>query len=132
MHICINSETKKVKRSFYFPVSLFIGIPALLFVFRFTAAVAFLIFVLVCIRFRMHPHHRALRVALALFVATILIPIDFYVPGFHGPLIYPRHNGPHLVQVLYGRGAQPQRGNEAILGGCGAGIHDPWWMLVWD
>ena len=127
----MNTEAPKVQRWRFIEVAIGIGIPTLFFIFRFTAAAAFLVFVLLCIFFRLHQSRRALHVAFALFVATILIPVDVYVPGFHGPLVNSQHSGPRLVQVLYGLRGRPKV-DEAILAGCIVGLHDTRWRLVWD
>ena len=127
----MNSEAQKVQRSRFIEIAIGVGIPTLFFMFRFTAAAAFLVFVLLCICLRWHHSRRALHVSFALFVAAILIPVDVYVPGFHGPLVNSRHSGPRLVQVLYGLRGRPKV-DEAILAGCIVGLHDTRWRLVWD
>jgi hypothetical protein len=66
-----------------------------------------------------------------LFVTAILIPVDVYVRGFHGPLVNSKHSGPRLVQVLYGFRGSPKE-DEAIMAGCVVGLHDTRWRLVWD
>jgi uncharacterized membrane protein len=127
----MNAEAPKVQRWRFIEIAIGIGIPTLFFVFRFTAAAAFLVLVLLCIFFGLHRSRRALHVAFALFVAAILIPVDVYVPGFHGPLVNSRHSGPRLVQVLHGLRGRPKEA-EAILAGCIVGLHDTKWRLVWD
>lgn len=131
----MNNETQKVQRLGFIPVAIGIAIPTLFFVFRFTAAAAFLVFVLLCVSFRLHRSWCALHVALALFVAAILIPVDVYVPGFHGPLFDSKHSGLRFVYVVHGR-PRIQRCRELygefIAGGCIVGLHDTRWRLVWD
>src|SRR5688572_2905679 len=94
----MNSEAQKRQRWGFMEVALGIGIPTLFFMFRFTAAAAFLVFVLLCIGLRWHHSRRALHVAFAVVVAAILIPVDVYVRGWHGPLVDSRHTGPRLVR----------------------------------
>jgi hypothetical protein len=127
----MNTEAPKVQRSRFIEVAIGIGIPMLFFVFRFTAAAAFLVFVFLCIFLR-NPSRRTLYVAFALFVAAILIPVDVYIPGWHGPLDNSEHSGMRFVRVLYGLGAHRLDGGEFSSGGCIVGLHDTRWRLVWD
>lgn len=128
----MNPEAQKPQRSRFIEVAIGVGIPTLFFMFRFTAAGAFLVFVLLCICLRWHQSRRALHVAFALFVAAILIPADVYVRGWHGPLRHSQHSGLRFVRVLYGLGAHRLDGGEFISGGCIVGLHDTRWRLVWD
>lgn len=132
----MNAEPQKVQTSrFRIPIAIGIAIPTLFFMFRFTAAAAFLIFVLLCIFSRLHRSRRALHVAFALFVAAILVPIDVYVPGFHGPLYGSKHNGLRFVYVVHGMPMVQRcldRYGEFIADGCIVGLHDTRWRLVWD
>src|SRR5262245_856951 len=128
----MNTEIKKIQRLGFIEVAIGVGIPTLFFIFRFTAAAAFLVFMLLCICFRWHHSRRALHVAFVLFAAAILIPVDVYVPGWHGPLRNSTHSGPRFVRVLYGLGAHFRDGRESISGGCIVGMHDTRWRLVWD
>jgi hypothetical protein len=131
----MNTEAPKVQRWRFIEVAIGIGIPTLFFVFRFTAAAAFLVFVLLCICFRLHRSRRALHVAFALFVAAILIPVDIYVPGFHGPLWGSKHSGLRFVYVVHGMPMIQRcldRYGEFIADGCIVGLHDTRWRLVWD
>ena len=123
---------KKPKRWTFSELGIGIGIPTLFFIFRFTAAAAFLAFALLCILFRRHLGYRALPLTFALFLVAIVIPVDVYVPGFHGPLVHSEHSGPRFVRVLYGLGAHRRDGGEFISGGCVVGLHDTRWRLVWD
>lgn len=131
----MNSEPQKVQKSRFIPVAIGIAIPTLFFIFRFTAAAAFLVFVLLCIFYRLHRSRRALHVALALLVAAILIPVDVYVPGFHGPLYGSKHSGLRFVHVVHGM-PRIQRCldlyGEFIADGCIVGLYDTRWRLVWD
>jgi hypothetical protein len=127
----MNTEAPKVQRWRFIEVAIGIGIPMLFFMFRFTAAAAFLVFVFLCIFLR-NRSRRTLHVAFALFVAAILIPVDVYIPGWHGPLDNSKHSGMRFVSVLYGLGAHRRDGGEFISGGCIVGLHDTRWRLVWD
>jgi hypothetical protein len=127
----MNTDAPKVQSWQFFEVAIGVGFPTLFFIFRFTAAAAFLVFVFLCIFFRLHRSRRALYVAFALFVTAILIPVDVYVRGFHGPLVNSKHSGPRFVQVLYGFRGLPKE-DEAIMAGCVVGLHDTRWRLVWD
>jgi len=127
----MNSNVQKVQRSRFIEVATGIGIPMLFFMFRFTAAAAFLVFVFLCIFLR-NRSRPTLQVAFALFVAAILIPVDVYIPGWHGPLRNSEHSGSRFVRVLYGLGAHRLDGGEFISGGCIVGLHDTRWRLVWD
>jgi len=103
----MNTEAPKVQRSRLMEVAIGFAIPTLFFIFRFTATAAFLVFVSLCIFFRLHRSRRALHVAFAFFVGAVLIPVDVYVPGSDGPLVQSKHSGLRFVRVLYGfRGHQ--------------------------
>ena len=131
----MNTETQKLQRLGFIPLAIGIAIPTLFFVFRFTAAAAFLVFVLLCIFSRLHRSRWTLYIAFALFVAAILIPVDVYVRGFHGPLYDSKHAGLRFVYVVHGM-PRLQRCRELygefIADGCLVGIHDTRWRLVWD
>ena len=128
----MNSAAQKTQSSSFVGIAIGIGISTLFFMFRFTAAAAFLVFILLCVFFRLHHSQKALRLSFTLFVAAILIPVDVYVPGWNGPLRNSTHSGPRFVRVLYGYGARFRDGRESISGGCLLGIHDTRWRLVWD
>lgn len=128
----MNSEVEKPQRSRFIEVAIGVGVPILFFMFRFTAAAGFLAFVVLCICLRWQNSRRALYVAFALFVSAILIPVDIYVPRWHGPLTHSEHSGLRFVRVLYGLGARRIDGGEFISGGCNVGLHDTRWRLVWD
>lgn len=131
----MNSETKDNRKSQFIPLAIGVAIPTLLFIFRFTAAATFLIFVLLCLSLKLHRSRKALHVAFALFVTAILIPVDVHVPGFHGKIYGSKHSGLRFVYVVYG---MPRiqvcldRYGEFIGGGCIVGLHDTRWRLVWD
>lgn len=128
----MNSEVQKPKNWRFIEIAVGTGIPASFFVFRFTAAAALLVSILLCILLRRHRSRRALQLAFAVFVIAILIPVDVYVPGWHGPLVNSKHNGLRLVPVIYGYTSGPLDGSEAILGGCIIHLHASRWILVWD
>ena len=131
----MNTETQKIRKLRFIEIAIGIAIPALFFVFRFTAAAAFLVFVLLCVFFRLHRSRRTLHVAFALFVAAILTPADVYVPGFHGPLYGSKHSGLRFVHVVHGMPMVQRcldRYGEFIAAGCIVGLHDDRWRLVWD
>ena len=105
-------------------------LPVFLFmIFRLTAALALLVLALLRIFYRLHYSRRAVWLAYAAFILAILIPVDIYVPGFHGPLTGRKGFGPRLVPVLYGLLIHVGDA-EAISGGCIVGIHDTRWRLV--
>ena len=116
-------------------IALGIAIPTLFFMFRFTAAAAFLIFFLFLALFPLHRSRRSLFLAFALFAVAILVPVDVYVPGFHGPLYGSKHDGLRFVRVVHG---MPRIQNdlalygEFIADGCVVGLYDTQWRLVWD
>jgi hypothetical protein len=128
----MNTETQKARRLGFIPLAIAFAIPTLFLVFRFTAVAVFIVFILLCIFFRLHRSRVVLHVAFAFFIAAILIPIDVYVPGWHGPLVNSKHTGFRFVRVIYGFTSGPLDGSEAILGGCLVGVHDSRWRLVWD
>jgi len=128
----MNIEAQKNKWPKSGAVALGVAIATLIFVFRFTAAVALLVVVLLFFLYPLHRNHRLLLAAFALFAAVVLIPIDVYVPGFNGPLVNSKHSGLRFVRVIYGFTAGPTDGTEAILGGCKVGPHASRWRLVWD
>ena len=128
----MNAEVQQAKRPRFSVLEGCLLLVFLFMIFRFTAAVALLISALLYIFFPLHRSRRALIVAQSLFFAALLIPVDVYVPGFHGPLMHSKHSGLRLVRVLYGLGARPRDGGEAISGGCVVGLHATRWRLVWD
>jgi len=74
----------------------------------------------------------ASTLATAVLLLTLLIPFDVYIRGFHGPLMQSKHDGLRFVRVVYGLGARPRDGGEAVSGGCVVRPHDTRWVLVWD
>jgi hypothetical protein len=83
----------------------------------------------------LHHSRRAIVLTYALVFAAILIPVDVYVRGFHGPLYGSKHSGLRFVYVVHGM-PKIQRCREIygefIAAGCVVGIHDTRWNLVWD
>ena len=129
----MSAEARKVDWPKFSPIWLGFAIPTLFFIFRFTAAAAFLIFFLLFITFQLHQSRRSLLFAFALFLAAILIPLDVYVPGFDGPLCGIKHSGPRFVRVMWGMPRIQQdlnRYGEFVSGGCLVGIYETRWMLV--
>jgi hypothetical protein len=126
------TESQKVKRPRFTVLEAFLTLVFLFVIFRFTAAAVLLAVALLYIFFPLHRSRRAIITAYCLFLAVLLIPVDVYIPGFHGPLIDSKHSGPRFVRVLYGLGAWPRDHDEAVLGGCVIGIDDTRWRLVWD
>ncbi len=99
---------------------------------RLTVLAALVVLALLYIFFPLHRSRRALTVTFVVLLLAVLIPVDIYVPGVHGPLEQSKHSGLRLVQVLYGLGAQPEAGEEVICGGCIVRIHRTRWIVVWD
>jgi hypothetical protein len=131
----MNSEPQKVRKTLSLPVAIGFSIPTLFFIFRFTAAAAFLVFIVLCIFFRLHRSRRTIQIAFAVFVAAILIPVDVYVPGFHGPLYGSKHSGLRFVYVVHGMPMVDRclaQYGEFIADGCVVGLYDTQWRLVWD
>jgi len=128
----MTTEPKEDKWPLYMAIAFGLAAPMLFVTFRFTAAVAFLLAVLLLVFYRLHRRRWSINLAFVLFFAVELVPIDVYVPGFHGPLMESKHSGPRLVRVLYGWGARPNDGDEAIDGGCVISVNDTRWMLVRD
>jgi hypothetical protein len=105
----------------------------LFLVFRVTAAAAFLGMIATYIFIRRRQNRRPFVIAWSLFVAALLIPVDVYIPGYHGPLYGDKHSSIRFVRVVYGLPNTPRcldKYGEFIAGGCVAGIHESQWMLV--
>ena len=128
----MNTQPQNISRPRFTLIEAFLVLVLLFMMFRFTAVLTVLVLVLLYLFFPLHHSRRALTVTFAIFVATLLIPVDVYVPGFHGPLMHSEHSGLRLVRVLYGLGAHRRDGGEFISGGCIVGMHDTRWRLVWD
>jgi hypothetical protein len=76
-----------------------------------------------------------LTIDLAVFFAALLIPVDVYVPGFHGPLYGDRHGGPRLVRTVVGMPRMQEcieRYGEFVSLGCSAMPFAPRWVVVWN
>jgi hypothetical protein len=128
----VNAEPQKVSRPRFTLIEGFLGLVLLFMFFRFTAVLVLIILALLYAFFPRHRSRRALTATLVIFVAALLVPVDVYIPGFHGPLMHSKHSGLRFVRVVYGYGARPRDGGEAISGGCVVGIHDTRWRLAWD
>jgi hypothetical protein len=129
----MTTHSGKIRRPSF--VLLAIALPALFFIFRVTAAAAFLGFVLLYILFPLHRSRRSINVAFAFFLLAILVPVDVYVRGFHGPHFASKHSGLRLVHVVHGMPRIERcldRYGEFIAAGCIVGLHDTRWQLVWD
>jgi hypothetical protein len=127
----MSKETQKVVWPKSGAVALGVAIATLLFIFRFTAATALLVVILLFFLYPLHRSRHLIIVGFILFAVAILIPVDVYIPGWNGPLVNSHPGGPRLVQVLYGFRGPPKEG-EAIMGGCVVGFYDTRWRLVWD
>ncbi len=99
---------------------------------RLTVLVSLLVLAILYILFPLHRSRRALTFVFILFLFAVLVPVDVYVRDFHGPLMDGKHSGLRFVRVLYGLGAHPEPGAEAVSGGCVVRPHDTRWVLVWD
>ena len=131
-YVPLNTEAQLVARPRFNVLEVFLVLVIVFMVFRLTVADLLVVLVLLYLLFPLHRSRRALLAASALLALAVLIPVDVYVPGLHGPVVHSKHNGPRFVQVLYGLGARPGDGGEAIWGGCVVGVHDTRWRLVWD
>lgn len=113
----------------------FIVILAILcMVFRVTAAIAFVILVLLYLFYPLHGNRRALAVSHALVAVALLTPVDIHVPGFHSSVEGNKRNGLRFVQVTHGLLVRPEARkdcDEFVAGGCIVGIHPVRWILVW-
>jgi hypothetical protein len=126
------TEAQSLARPRFIVIEAFLLFVFLFLIFRFTAAATLLVLGLLYAFFPLHRSCRSIHLAYALFFVALVIPIDAYVPGFHGPLMRSKHSGPRFVPVIYGLGARPGDGDEAISGGCVGGIHETRWRFVWD
>jgi hypothetical protein len=125
-------EAQKVKRPRFSVVEALVCLGFLFLIFRFTAAAALLALGLLHLLFPLHRSRRAIVIVYILFFTALLVPVDVYIPGFHGPLIHSKHSGPRFVPVLYGLGARPGGADEAVLGGCVVSLNCTSWRLVWN
>ena len=128
----MNIEAQKVSRPRFTVIEGVVVLIIAFFLFRFTVAAMLVVLALLYLLFPFHRSRRALLVASALLALAALIPVDVYVPAYHGPLMHSKHTGLRFVPVIYGLGARPRDGGEAISGGCVVGVHDTRWRLVWD
>ena len=114
----MNTQPQNISRPRFTLIEAFLVLVLLFMMFRFTVVLTLLLLVLLYLFFPLHQSRRLLTVALAFFVAALLIPVDIYVPGFHGPLVHSKHSGSRFVHVVYGLGAHRRDGGEFISGGC--------------
>ena len=129
------TDAQKVEKPRINPWVVALALVWLFFIFRFTAAAAFIAWVLLFFCFPLHQSRRAIHMACALFVVALLIPVDVYVPGFHGPLYGSKHSGIRFVHVVHGMPMIQRcldKYGEFIADGCVVGMHDTRWRLVWD
>ena len=127
----MNTKPQNVRPRFTL-IEAFVVLVILFMLFRITAVLALIALALLYVFFPLHRSRHALMVAFCVFVAALLVPVDIYIPGFHGPLWNGKHSGLRFVRVLYSLGAHFRDGRESISGGCVVGIHDTTWRLVWD
>ena len=129
------ADAHKVRRPRTTALEVILALVFLFLVFRFTAAAVFLVLALLYIFFPLHRSRRAIIIAYVLFFAALLIPVDVYAPGFHGPLYGSKHSGLRFVYVVHGK-PRIQRCldmyGEFIADGCVGGLYDTRWRLVWD
>jgi hypothetical protein len=128
----MDPQPQNVSRPRFTLIEAFLPLVLLFMFFRVTAVLALIVLGLLYAFFPRHRSRRALTVSLVIFVSALLIPVDIYIPGFHGPLMHSKHSGLRFVRVVYGLGARPKDGGEAISGGCGVRLHDTKWRLVCD
>jgi hypothetical protein len=128
----VNTYPQNFSKPRFTLIEAFLVLVLLFMLFRLTAVLALVVVVLLYLFFPLHHSKRALTVTLTVFISALLIPVDFYVPGFNGPLMHSNHSGLRFVRVLYGLGAHRRDGGEFISGGCIVGMHDTRWRLVWD
>lgn len=129
----MNNETQKFRRP---PVTVIEVIVSLIIIYtlaiRLTILASLVALVLLYIFYPLYHNRRVLAVAGIVLVLAVLIPFDVYVRSFHGPIIRGEHSGLRVVRVVYGLGAHPRNGGEAVSGGCVVRPHDTRWVLVWD
>ncbi|HEX5218071.1 MAG TPA: hypothetical protein VFZ59_00765 [Verrucomicrobiae bacterium] len=132
----MNNETQKVTRP---PVTVIEVIVSLIIIYivamRLTVLASLVALVLLYIFFPLHRSRRTLTVTAIVLVLTVLIPVDVYVRGWHGPVHGSKHSGPRLVRVVWGMPMIQRcldKYGEFISGGCVVRFHDTKWMLVWD
>jgi hypothetical protein len=103
-------------------------------VFRVTAAIAFVVLVLLYLFYPLHGSRRALMVSYVMVAVALLIPVDIQVPGFHSSVEGNKRIGLRFVRVTHGLLVRPEARkdrDEFLAGGCIVGIHPVRWILVW-
>jgi hypothetical protein len=129
----VKTDTQKDRKPRFTVLEAFIVLVIVFMLgFRLVAVTLLVTVFLLCAFFPLHHSRAALWVSSVLFALAVLIPVDVYIAGFHGPLVNSKHSGLRFVSVVYGLGAQPEAGDEAVEGGCVPGIHPTRWRLVWD
>jgi len=129
----MNDEAQKTKRPQVTVIEVTVSLVIIyILAIRLTVLASLAALALLYIFFPLYHSRRVLTVAAIVLLLAVLIPFDVYVRGFHGPLMHSKHSGVRLVRVLYGLGARPRDGGEAVSGGCVVRPHDTRWVLVWD
>jgi len=131
----MTANAQKAQRPRTTVLEIFLCFAVLFLFFRLTAAAMLLLALLSYVFFPLHRNRRAIAAAYILFFAALLVPVDVYVPGFHGPLYGSKHSGLRFVYVVHGMPKTQQcldRYGEFIAAGCVVGLYDTRWRLVWD
>src|SRR5205814_10421760 len=69
------------------------------------------------------------------FVASLFIPVDIDIAGYHGMRIGTSSGGVHFVRLVMGMPMTTRlkaKYGEFIAGGCVVGGLEPKWILVWN
>jgi hypothetical protein len=129
----MNEETQNLRRPRVTVIEVIVSLVIIYtLAIRLTVLASLVALVVLYIFLPLYHSRRVLAVAAIVLVLAVLIPIDVYVRGFHGPIMHSKHDGLRLVPVVYGLGARPIDGGEAVSGGCVVRPHDTRWVLIWD
>ena len=129
----MNDEAQKVRRPRVTVIEMIVSLIIIyILAIRLTVLASLVALVLLYLFFPLYHSRRVLAAAAIVLVLALLIPFDVYVRGFHGPIMHSQHSGLRFVRVVYGLGAQPRDGGEAVSGGCVVRPHDTRWVLLWD
>jgi hypothetical protein len=129
----MNDDAQKVSRPRVTVIEVIVTLVIIyMLAIRLTVLASLAALVLLYIFFPLHHSHRVLTVAASVLVLAVVIPFDVYVGGFHDPVMHSQHSGLRIVRVVYGLGARPRDGGEAVSGGCVVRPHDTRWVLIWD
>ncbi len=129
----MSDEAQKVSRPRVTVIEVIVALVIIyMLAIRLTVLASLVALVLLYIFFPLHHSRRVLTVAASVLVLAVLIPFDVYVRGFHGPIMHSQHSGLRIVRVVYGLGARPRDGGEAVSGGCVVRPHDTRCVLIWD